>query len=122
MTLCGRPAAARAAWLVFGDEAGFSMTPPRAKTWSRRGHTPVVKVRGRSRRRISMAAMTCYKAGERSRLSYRPRKDDDRRDGRKSSSWRDYQDLLIAAQPAHRALRDPAVASQPRRELEHPRP
>jgi len=44
----GRLAAARGAWLVFEDEAGFSMTPPQAKTWSQRGRTPVVRVRGRS--------------------------------------------------------------------------
>ncbi|MEU4970700.1 transposase [Streptomyces smyrnaeus] len=99
-------AAARGAWLVFEDEAGFSMPPPQAKTWSRRGHTPVVKVRGRSRRRISIAALTCYKAGERSRLIYRPRKDDDRRDGRKSFSWRDYRDPLIAV---HQQLGGPIV-------------
>ncbi|CAM5330188.1 hypothetical protein SALBM311S_07642 [Streptomyces alboniger] len=34
-----------------------------AKAWSQRGHTPVVRVRGRSRRRISIAALTCYKPG-----------------------------------------------------------
>ncbi len=51
---------ARGAWLVFEDEAGFSMTPPHAKTWSPLGPTPVVRVRGRSRRRISIAALTCY--------------------------------------------------------------
>lgn len=65
------------------------MTPPQAKTWSQRGRTPVVRVRGRSRRRISIAALTCYKPGQRSRLIYRPRQDDGRRDGRKSFSWRD---------------------------------
>ncbi|MFR9758217.1 transposase [Streptomyces sp. TR06-5] len=54
----------------------------------------MVKVRSRSRRRISIAALTCYKPGQRSRLIYRPRKDDGRRDGRKSFSWRDYRDLL----------------------------
>lgn len=53
----GRLAAARGAWLVFEDEAGFSMTP-QAKTWSQRGRTPVVRVRGRSRRRVSIAALT----------------------------------------------------------------
>ena len=61
------------------------MTPPTARTWSRRGHTPVIRVRGRSRRRLSIAALTCYKPGERSRLIYRPRSDD-RPDGRKSFS------------------------------------
>ncbi|WP_406447755.1 transposase [Streptomyces sp. NBC_00876] len=37
------------------------MTPPHAKTWSPRGRTPVVRVRGRYRRRISIAALTCCK-------------------------------------------------------------
>lgn len=83
--------------LLLSDEAGFSMTPPQAKTWSQCGRTPVVRVRGRSRRRISIAALTCYKPGHLSRLIYRPRRDDGRRDGRKSFSWRDYRDLLIAA-------------------------
>ncbi len=45
----------RGAWLVFEDEAGFSMTPSHAKTWSPRGRTPVVQVRSRSRRRLSIA-------------------------------------------------------------------
>lgn len=59
--------AALDARLVFEDEAGFSMTPPATRTWSRRGHTPVVRVRGRSRRRSSVAAPACHKAGEPSR-------------------------------------------------------
>lgn len=62
------------------------MTPSHARTWSQRGRTPVVRVRGRSRRRISIAALTCYRPGHRSRLIYRPRRDDGRRDGRKSFS------------------------------------
>ncbi|MFG2216768.1 transposase [Streptomyces sp. NPDC048685] len=82
------------------------MTPPHAKTWSPRGRTPVVRVRGRSRRRISIAALTCYKPGHRSRLIYRPRRDDGNRDGRKSFSWRDYRDLLIVA---HQQLGGPIV-------------
>ncbi|REK90667.1 IS630 family transposase [Streptomyces inhibens] len=106
MALRGRLAAARGAWLVFEDEAGFSMTPPQVKTWSRRGNTPVVRVRGRSRRRVSIAALTCYKPGQRSRLIYRPRRDDGRRNGRKSFTWRDYRDLLIAA---HQQLGGPIV-------------
>ena len=81
------------------------MTPPTARTWSRRGHTPVIRVRGRSRRRLSIAALTCYKPGERSRLIYRPRPDD-RPDGRKSFSWSDYRDLL---QVAHAQLGGPIV-------------
>ncbi|MGW0774757.1 IS630 family transposase [Streptomyces sp. NPDC002835] len=96
----GRTVAALDAWLVFEDEAGFSMTPPTTRTWSRRGRTPVVRVRGRSRRRLSVAALACYKAGERSRLIYRPCPDA-RRDGRKSFSWKDYRDLI---QTAHQQL------------------
>lgn len=82
------------------------MTPPHAKTWSQRGRTPVVRVRRRSRRRISIAALTCCKPGHRSRLIYRPPRDNDRRDGRKSFSWRDYRDLLSAA---HQQLGGPIV-------------
>jgi hypothetical protein len=50
--------AALGAWLVFEDEAGVSMTPARARTWGHRGRTPAVRVRGRSRRRVSIAALT----------------------------------------------------------------
>lgn len=97
--------AALDAWLVFEDEAGFSMTPPVARTWSRRGHTPIIRVRGRSRRRLSVAALVCYKAGEPSRLIYRPAPDA-RPDGRKSFSWKDYRDLI---QAAHQQLGGPIV-------------
>lgn len=101
------------AWRIFEEEAGFSMTPPQARTWSQRGRTPVVRVRGRSRRRISIAALTCCKPGHRSRLIYRPRRDDGPRDGRKSFSWHDYRDLLIAA---HQQLGGPIVlVRQPER-------
>ncbi|MCX5583164.1 transposase [Streptomyces erythrochromogenes] len=82
------------------------MTPPQAKTWSQRGRTPEVRGRGRSRRRVSIAALTCYKPGQRSRLIYRPRRDDGRCDGRKSFSWRDYRDLLVVA---HQQLGGPIV-------------
>jgi transposase len=101
----GRTAAALGAWLVFEDEAGFSMTPPTSRTWSRSGHTPVIRVRGRSRRRLSVAALTCYKLGERPRLIYRPAPDE-RADGRKSFAWSDYRDLIIAA---HAQLDGPIV-------------
>lgn len=81
--------AALGAWLVFEDETGFSMTPPTTRTWARRGRTPVVRVRGRSRRRLSVAALACHKPGESARLIYRPCPDA-RPDGRKSFSWKDY--------------------------------
>ncbi|TDC19606.1 transposase [Streptomyces sp. 8K308] len=66
----------------------------------------MARVRGRSGGRISVAALTCYKPGHRTRLVDRPRRDDGRRDGRKSFSWRDYRDLLIAA---HQQLGGPSV-------------
>ncbi|MFK0224080.1 hypothetical protein ACIQWN_38740, partial [Streptomyces vinaceus] len=73
------------------------MTPPRARTWGRRGHTPVIRVRGRSRRRISVAALCCYRPGEKSRLIHRPRTHLLLKDARKSFSWQDYRDLLVRA-------------------------
>lgn len=98
-------AAAPDAWLVFEDEAGFSMTPPTTRTWSRRGHTPIVRVRGRSRRRLSVAALACYKLGRPSRLIYRLCADT-RPDGHKSFAWTDYRDPI---QAAHQQLGGPIV-------------
>jgi len=91
-------AAALGAFVVFEDEAGFSMTPPAARTWNRRGHTPVVRVRGRSWRRWSIAAMCCYRPGESSRLIYRPRRHRKHRGkGRDTFAWSDYRDLVLRA-------------------------
>lgn len=99
--------AALGALLCFEDEAGFSMTPPTIRTWARRGHTPVIRIRGRSQRRISIAALACYKQGERSRLIYRPKRHvDHKRGGRRSFAWTDYRDPLIAA---HQQLGAPIV-------------
>jgi len=39
-----RLAAATGAYLCFEDEAGQSQRPPKARTWARRGHTPVAVV------------------------------------------------------------------------------
>jgi transposase len=103
----GSTAAALDAYLVFEDEAGFSMTPPTVRTWSRRGQTPIFHVRGRSQRRISIAALTCYKAGESSRLICRPIVHPDHKaGGRRSFAWTDYRDLLIVA---HKQLGIPIV-------------
>ncbi|GAA1539170.1 hypothetical protein GCM10009730_55430 [Streptomyces albidochromogenes] len=103
----GTIAAALGVWLVFEDEAGFSMTPPTSRSWSRRGTTPVSRVRGRSQRRFSIAALCCYKAGERSRLIYRPRRHTDHKSGgRKSFAWTEYRNLFVAA---HQQLGGPIV-------------
>ncbi|QEV16562.1 IS630 family transposase [Streptomyces alboniger] len=91
-------AAALGAYVVFEDEAGFSMTPSIARTWGRRGHTPVVRVRGRSWRRFSIAALCCYKPGEISRLIYRPYRHRKHPGlARKSFAWSDYRDLVVRA-------------------------
>ncbi|MER7692779.1 transposase [Streptomyces sp. NPDC097610] len=94
------------AWVVFEDEAGQSMTPPRARTWGRQGVTPVVHVRGRGSGRVSMAGMTCYKPGERSRLIYAIREYRGRKDEPKGFGWKDYRDLIIRA---HTQLGGPIV-------------
>ncbi|MFC1436639.1 transposase [Streptacidiphilus sp. N1-10] len=83
------------------------MTPPTARTWSPRGVTPIVRVRGRSQRRISIAALTGYKQGERSRLIHRPIIHQDHKSGgRRSFAWTDYRDLLA---DAHQQLGKPIV-------------
>ncbi|MFD3557865.1 transposase [Streptomyces goshikiensis] len=82
------------------------MTPPRARTWGLRGQTPVIRVRGRSRRRTSVAPLCCYKPGEKSRLIHRPRNHLLLKGARKSFSWRDYRDLLVRA---HIQLNGPIV-------------
>lgn len=52
-------AAACDGWIVFEDEAGQSMTPPRARTWGRIGRTPVVRVRGRGQPGQERAVVAC---------------------------------------------------------------
>ncbi|WP_243982976.1 transposase [Streptomyces sp. NEAU-YJ-81] len=75
------------------------MTLPTTRTWARRGQTPAIRVRGRSQRRFSIAALACYKPGERSRLIYRPKRHvDHKRGGRRSFTWTDYRDLIAAHQ------------------------
>nr|WP_243741134.1 transposase [Streptomyces sp. 8K308] len=73
------------------------MRPPRARTWGRAGHTPVVRVRGRGSGRISMAGMSCYMPGRRSRLIYRSRLHRGRKGEPKGFTWRDYRDLIVRA-------------------------
>ena len=99
-------AAELGAWVVFEDEAGQSMTPPRARTWGRIGRTLVVRVRGRGSGRVSMAGMACYKPGERSRLIYAIREYRGRKHEPKGFGWRDFRDLIVRA---HAQLGGPIV-------------
>lgn len=92
-----RLAATSGARIVFEDGAGFSVTPPRARTWGRRGRTPVIRVRGRSRRRTSVAVSCCYEPGEKSRLIHRSRAHLRLKGARKRFSWQDYRDLSVRA-------------------------
>ena len=54
-----RLAAATGAYLCFEDEAGQALRPPKARTWARRGHTPVAVVSGKGSGRVSAAGMAC---------------------------------------------------------------
>ncbi|MFF4345468.1 transposase [Kitasatospora sp. NPDC001540] len=73
------------------------MTPPRARTWGRIGRTPVVRVRAWGSGRGSMAGMTCFKPGERSRLIYAVREYRGRKTEPKGFGWRDFRDLIVRA-------------------------
>ncbi len=101
-----RLAAATGAWVCFEDEAGQTLRPPRARTWGRRGRTPVVKVSGRGSGRVSVAGLACLKPGERGRFFFRLRKHRGRKGERRSMSENDYAALVTAA---HRALDAPVI-------------
>ena len=66
-------AAATGAWICFEDEAGQSLRPPRARTWGRRGRTPVVTVSGKGSGRVSVAGLVCLRPDCRGSLFYRMR-------------------------------------------------
>ncbi|MFF7250765.1 transposase [Embleya sp. NPDC008237] len=94
------------AWLCFADEAGQTLRPPRARTWSRRGHPPVVEVSAKGSGRISMAGMVCCRPGRRTRLIYRMRVHRGRKGDPKGFREKDFAALLDAA---HQQLGGPIV-------------
>jgi transposase len=94
------------AWICFGDESGQALQPPVARTWGRRGHTPVVRVTGRGSGRISVAALACVKAGQPGRFSCRMRGHQLRPRTRRAMSEADYAALITAA---HRYLDAPVI-------------
>jgi transposase len=53
-------AAAESAWLVFFDESAVSLIPPVRRTWSPRGHTPILRHRF-GWKKASMAAALGYR-------------------------------------------------------------
>ena len=101
-----RLAAATGAYICFEDEAGQSLRPPKARTWARRGHTPVVAVSGKGSGRVSVAGMVCLRPGSRGRLLYRMRIHRGRKGERRSMSEADYAGLITAA---HQQLHAPVI-------------
>jgi DDE superfamily endonuclease len=101
-----RLAAATGAWICFEDEAGQNLRPSRARTWARRGHTPVVTVSGKGSGRVSVAGLVCLKPGARSHLFYRIRVHRGRKGERRSMSEADYAGLITAA---HHQLHAPVI-------------
>jgi putative transposase len=99
-------AAQRDAWICFEDEAGQTLRPSKARTWGRRGQTPVTVVSGKGSGRVSVAGLVCVKPGQRSRLIYRTIVHRGRRNERRSFAEADYISLLDAA---HQQLAGPIV-------------
>jgi hypothetical protein len=92
-----RTAAAAGGWIVFEDETGQSLRPPRARTWGRRGITPVTRVRAGGSGSVSVAGLACYRPGHRTRLIYRLHHYRGRKGQTKAFTWTEYRDLLTAA-------------------------
>jgi hypothetical protein len=97
-----RLAAATGAWICFEDESGQALQPPKARTWGRRGRTPVVRVSGR----ISVAGLACVKAGQPGRFFYRMAGHRLRPGTRRAMNEADYAALITAA---HRYLNAPVI-------------
>lgn len=81
--------------------------PPKGRTWSRRGITPRAKVSGRSRGRLSVAGLLCFRPGLPARLCYRLRRHTGRKGERRSLGETDYIRLLDGA---HQLLKAPLIA------------
>jgi putative transposase len=102
-----RTAADLGAWLVFEDESGQGLRPPKGRTRGRRGRTPVVTVTGGSNKRVSLAALIAVRPGQRPRLTYRVHaRRRPRGENRKGFTETDYARLLDAA---HQQLSGPVV-------------
>ena len=95
------------AWLIFEDESGQGLRPPKGRTWGRRGVTPVVTVTGGHNTRVSLAALIAVRPGCRPRLIYRVHTGNRRRgDKRKGFTEQDCARLLDGA---HQQLGGPVV-------------
>ncbi|MER6076308.1 transposase [Streptomyces sp. NPDC001817] len=85
------------AWLCFEDESGQGLRPPKARTWSRRGCSPVVRVSGKGSGRISVAGMVCARPSTRTRLVFRMLVHHGRKSEKKGFKEKDFAALLDAA-------------------------
>ncbi|TDD00579.1 transposase [Nonomuraea deserti] len=106
MAAGGTTARDQDAWICFEDEAGQSLRPPKARTWSRRGRTPTVTVSGKGSGRVSLAGLVCLKPGQRTRLIFRMLLYRGRKNERKGFREVDYARLLDAV---HQQLGGPIV-------------
>ena len=94
------------AWICFEDETGQTLHPPKARTWARRGHTPVIRVCGKGSQRVSVAGLVCLKPGHPGHLFTRVQVHRRRKGQRRSLSEADYAALFTAA---HQQLRAPLI-------------
>jgi DDE superfamily endonuclease len=99
-------AAAAGAWICFEDETGTGQQPAKARTWGRRGRTPVVKVTLGGKGKVMVAGLTCYRPGSDSRLMFRTRLWHGRRGEQPSFTEHDFAALLDTA---HQRLHAPIV-------------
>ncbi|WP_371648362.1 MULTISPECIES: transposase [unclassified Streptomyces] len=84
------------------------MTSHHGRTWAPKGRTPVIRFNGASRGRVTLAALACYKPGERSRLIFRPRIQGHHLGAQRGFTWQNYRDLLVRA---HLQLGGPIVVT-----------
>ena len=82
---------------MFADEAGCSLRPPKARTWSRRGVTPQVLVCGKGSGRVNLAGMIAVRPGFRTRLIYRTIAYHGRKTEKKGFRERDLAGMIDAA-------------------------
>ena len=94
------------AWICFEDETGQTLHPPKARTWARRGHTPVIKVCGKGSQRVSVAGLVCLRPGQAGHLFTRVRVHHRGKGERRSLAEADYAALFTAA---HHQLHAPLI-------------
>jgi putative transposase len=94
------------AWIVFEDESGQSIKPSKGRTWSVKGHTPVVTVTGKRSGRVCLAGAIAIKPDVRTRMIYRMIIRRGRRGEKKGFTS---TDLFALADAAHAQLGGPIV-------------